>query len=422
MDNNWLKYRVEDLYAEPSRNGLTKPKRVRGKGYKMVNMGELFAYSRIQGQEMDRVPMSDKEQSTSFLEFGDLLIARQSLVESGVGKCSYVAYIDEPTTFESHIIRLRLNKNIVDPAYVYYYFNSPRFRQMMLAISNGVAAYGIRGSDLANLEIDIPPLPEQKAIASILGALDDKIELNLQMNKTLEEMAMTLYKHWFVDFGPFQDGEFVDSELGPIPEGWEVQELSKITQLQNGFAFKSKQWSEAGIPVVKIGSVKPMIVDVDQCSYVSEITANENPKFRLSAGDILVGLTGYVGETGVVPNREPLPLLNQRVARFVCDDAVYSFIYCIARSSDFKSYAESNAHGSAQANISTKALLSYTLALPEIETIGAFDREVREKILLIRMNAEENFTLSTLRDTLLPKLISGEIRVKEAVKQVADAL
>ena len=86
-------------------------------------------------------------------------------------------------------------------------------------------------SDFGKIEIEIPEIEEQKSIASILSALDDKIELNLQMNKTLEEMAMALYKHWFVDFGPFQDGEFVDSELGEIPKGWEVKTIRRFIKI-----------------------------------------------------------------------------------------------------------------------------------------------------------------------------------------------
>ncbi len=167
----------EKLFALPLRNGLTRPKAVRGKGVKMINMGELFAHSRINNVETDRVPFSDNENSF-LLEPGDLLFARQSLVLAGAGKCSIFMGDDESVTYEGHIIRARINSTIADPFFYYYFFNSPVGRQAVESIVEQVAAAGIRGSDLTKLNVPFPPLLEQRAIAEILGALDDKIELN----------------------------------------------------------------------------------------------------------------------------------------------------------------------------------------------------------------------------------------------------
>ena len=112
---SWSETEFEKLYAVPSKNGLTRPARVRGSGYKMINMGELFANDRIGDIDMELVPMSDKELSTMLVEPGDLLFARQSLVLAGAGKCSLLTKADEPTTFESHIIRVRLKREFADP-------------------------------------------------------------------------------------------------------------------------------------------------------------------------------------------------------------------------------------------------------------------------------------------------------------------
>lgn len=183
----------EELFAIPLRNGLTRPKAVRGVGVKMVNMGEIFAHSRIKNISMDRVPLSEKEAEKNLLEPGDLLFARQSLVLSGAGKCS-IFLEDEEVTFESHLIRARLNQKIADPIFYYYFFNSIVGRQLIEGIVEQVAAAGIRGSDLAKLVVPYPPLSEQKAIAHILGTLDDKIELNQQMNRNLEAIAQTIFK------------------------------------------------------------------------------------------------------------------------------------------------------------------------------------------------------------------------------------
>lgn len=116
-----------------------------------------------------------------------------------------------------------------DKRFVYYLLSNFDFS----AFNNGTSVPTLNRNDVHGIDLCIPPQQEQKSIASILSALDDKIELNLQMNKTLEEMAMALYKHWFVDFGPFQDCEFVDSELGEIPKGWVVKKLPEISKNHN---------------------------------------------------------------------------------------------------------------------------------------------------------------------------------------------
>ena len=236
-----------ELFAESTRNGLTRPKAVRGSGVKMVNMGELFAHSRLRNVPMDRVPLRQSEAERLLLENGDLLFARQSLVLEGAGKCSIFLRDDEPVTFESHVTRVRLDQKKAHPGYYFYYLQSHHGRSAIRSIvEQGAGASGIRGSDLATLEVQWRPLPEQRAIAHILATLDDKIELNRRMNETLEAMARALFKSWFVDFDPvrakkegrdtglpkriadlFSD-RFVDSELGEIPEGWRVGALGDV--------------------------------------------------------------------------------------------------------------------------------------------------------------------------------------------------
>jgi type I restriction enzyme S subunit len=122
---SWTETDFEDIYAIPSKNGLTRPARVQGNGYKMINMGELFAHDRIGDVDMELVPMNEKEISTMLVDSGDLLFARQSLVLAGAGKRSLVVKVEQPTTFESHIIRVRLKREIADPVFYHYYFKSP---------------------------------------------------------------------------------------------------------------------------------------------------------------------------------------------------------------------------------------------------------------------------------------------------------
>ncbi len=405
------KHQFVQLLDEPLRNGLTRPARERGQGYKMVNMGELFAHPRIMDVPMDRVAVSEAEGNKYFLKSGDLLFARQSLVLEGAGKCSIFIGSKEPVTYEGHLIRARMNRQIADPLFYYYFFRSPSGRAAINSIVEQVAAAGIRGSDLSRLYVPHPALADQTAIAHILGTLDDKIELNRRMNETLEAMAQVLFKSWFVD--PAQDG---------LPEDWREGVLGDIANLLCGYAFKSRDWVEKGVPVVKIGSVKPGVVDLNEVSFVSNEVAGEAKRYRLNTADLLIGMTGYVGEVGLVPPTENPPLLNQRVAKFVLErpgTSALSFLYCLTRDTGFKVKVKIRSYGTAQANVSAAGILSIPVIIPPkamIDKFNLFGEPILKKIL---MNFAQSRTLSTLRDTLLPKLISGELRIKDAEKFIA---
>ena len=281
-DSEWPEVTFAQLLAEPVRNGIYKKKEFHGRGVKIVNMGEVFAHSRLRDMPMKRVDLTESEQHRFSVHAGDLLFARRSLVAEGAGKCSLVLEASEPTAFESSIIRARPDPRIADASYLYYYFSSPSGLHSLDTIRRQVAVAGITGTDLAQLPIVLPPLPEQRAIARVLGTLDDKIELNRRMNETLEEMARALFKSWFVDFDPVRakmDGRWrpggslpglpshlydlfpdrlVDSELGPIPEGWEVRRLGDcLTTLESGNRPKGGVSGIAeGIPSVGAESIE----------------------------------------------------------------------------------------------------------------------------------------------------------------------
>ena len=175
----------EEVLREPIRNGLTKPKAIRGSGVKMISMGEIFAHNRISEIAMDRVPVTDKEFLNCSIKAGDLLFARQSLVLDGAGKCSIVTEVTEDTVFESHLIRARINGKKANPYFLYYYFNSHEGRENIKTIVEQVAAAGIRGSDLIKLWIPCPDIDIQNQVVSILDAIDRKIELNRKVNDNL---------------------------------------------------------------------------------------------------------------------------------------------------------------------------------------------------------------------------------------------
>jgi len=255
------------------------------------------------------------------------------------------------------------------------------------------------------------------------------------MNATLEAMARALFQSWFVDFDPVRakldgrqpfgldpgiaalfPGTFQDSDLGHVPTGWKATTLGACIGFRSGFSFKSQDWQESGVPVVKIGSVKPGIIDLSQVSYVSEEIAQQAARYRLSTGDMLIGMTGYVGEVGLVPPSNNPPLLNQRVGKFVISKVgteSLAFWYCTTRQPEFRAFVEARSHGTAQANVSGEAIMEFPLVAPVPEVLDAFNGKCQPMLDRILSNHSESRILATLRDTLLPKLLSGETSVKD---------
>lgn len=189
INQNWEKVKFEELYLLPSKNGLTKPTAIRGNGYKMINMGELFQYNKIGDIPMALVPLSENEKKLNDIQVGDLLFARQSLVVSGAGKCSIVVNVPEYTTFESHIIRVRLNKELVNPMFYYYYLQSDN--SPVKSIINYQNQAGIKGSDLAKITVIMPSLEEQNQIVAKIEKEEKAIEECKKLIKLHQEKINT---------------------------------------------------------------------------------------------------------------------------------------------------------------------------------------------------------------------------------------
>jgi len=393
----WEETEFENLYAVPSRNGLTRPARVRGTGHKMINMGELFAHDRIGDIDMELVPMSEKEMATMFVEPGDLLFARQSLVLSGAGKCSIVLSADTPTTFESHIIRVRLNQQMADPIFYYYYFRSPTCRIRSIVIQ-GVQA-GIRGNDLRKLRVHVPGIADQRHIASILSAYDDLIENNRRRIQLLEEAARLLYREWFVHLR-FPGHEHVRVVDG-VPEGWEREPLSEIADITMGQSPKSIYYNEEGngLPfhqgVTNFGVRFP--------SHQTYCTVQN----RLAEpGDILFSVRAPVGRINLTTDRI---VIGRGLASIRSNRNQQNFLFYALKNRFFKD--DLMGGGTIFASITKKELYGVELVQPTGQVAEMFMEHVRPIDLQIENLQQTIDSLAKARDLLLPRLMNGEIAV-----------
>jgi type I restriction enzyme S subunit len=418
MPNNWKTYKLSEITTV-----ITKGTTPSTYGFGFIDKGVNFIKSEstnYDGRLDETVFVKVSEEAhnklkRSQLEEDDILF---SMAGAYLGKTGMIYKNHLPANTNQANGIIRVNKNKALPKFVSFLLRNPSLISYVNASAGQSAQPNINLTDIGNLEFKLPPLQEQQSIASILSSIDDKIENNLAINKTLEEMAMALYKHWFVDFGPFQDGEFVESELGMIPIGWEVKKICDVVSVIGGYAFKSKWFQETGIKVLKIKNINNNIVDISKCDCISEtVSKSINPKFKVSKGDFLVAMTGAeVGKVGVVPNYHQDLWLNQRVGKFNDKEIKNASILIgkVMQTNDFYKIIQGLAYGSAQPNISTSDIENINIILPNDKNI--LNTLINDFVHLHNITIEnltENQTLTQLRDTLLPQLISGDVRLKE---------
>ena len=313
--------------------------------------------------------------------------------------------------------------NKYDLKFMYYFLKTQSLDKM----NSHSAVPGLNREEVYKKSIMIPDIKEQKAIAEILSSLDDKIELNNAMNETLEEMAQALFKRWFVDFEfpneeghPYKSsgGEMVESELGMIPKGWNVVTLDQITSKFNTGLNPRKNF--------KLGSGNNYYVTIknmrnrqvyldDKCDRIDDDAIRIiNKRSDLKVGDILFSGIGTIGRVCYICSEPYNWNISESIFTLRANEKITSyFLYLLLISENVQNYAKQLASGSVQKGIRMGDLKKYTLVIPNQEKIYNLSSAVKPLIERIHLNNKETIELCSLRDSLLPKLMSGEIRVSD---------
>jgi type I restriction enzyme S subunit len=399
--------RFSELLAYPLRSGATVPKDHRGKGIPMVNMGELFKYPRLGRSNMTLVDIDYSDADRHLLQKGDLLFARRSLTLEGAGKCAVVVDASIPTTWESSIIRARIDQKHAHPDFYYYFFRSAQGRRAVESIVEQVAAAGIRSSDLANLRVPLPPLHVQAAIAEILGALDDKIAVNERVAETATDLAEALYAR----------------ESSSI-QGWFSVKLSEAARWLSGGTPKTSEpsyWG-GGIPWISAASLKSPWIDDSDRKVTSE--GAENGTRLVPAGSIIFVVRG------MSLTSEFRVGLTQREVAFGQDckalipragiNPATLFLAIKLMTPEILGYVDLAGHGTGR--LATDRIANLSVKLPTDSAAADFAQSVVPLIERASATKRENRTLAALRDTLLPQLVTGKLRIKDAERAVEDAV
>ena len=283
--------------------------------------------------------------------------------------------------------------DMVDKNYLYYYLKNFNFGSLS---STSSIATAVNSKTVKNISVNLPPLDRQKKIANILGSLDEKIELNRRMNETLEQLGQALFRHYFVD--------------NPEAKNWESGRVSDVVRIYSGFAFKSKDFDINGkYGLVTIKNVQDGSFIKDCTDHLSEPPPDKTPEYvHLKSGDIILSLTGNVGRVCIVVGRDYL--LNQRVAKLVSDES-QAYTYFLFRSKIMKGRMVGISKGTAQKNLSPIETGKLKIKIPPTNIMSQFEEIAINLLNMIVSNNEQSQTLTNLRDSLLPKLISGDIKV-----------
>lgn len=314
---------------------------------------------------------------------------------------------DLPLLLAQRVACVRHNE-LAEQDYLYYNIFSKKFIDYVNSIYTGSAIPHISQKQIEDYKILLPDLETQRRIASILSSLDRKIELNNKINADLEEMAQAIFKNWFVDFEPFKDGKFVDSELGMIPEGWKVERLTEIASYMNGLAMQKfpPENNEDSLPVLKIKELGQGFCgpDSDRCS------CNIKDECKIHNGDVIFSWSGTLlvdvwcgGDCG----------LNQHLFKVTSKDYPKWFYYYWTKLhlQEFIHIAKDKAV--TMGHIKRGHLEEALVAIPDndsMEKAHELFEPILSKMISLRL---ENSRLSLLRDTLLPRLMSGELEVPE---------
>lgn len=391
-------------------------------GMKVVTIGMVTTSGTIDinyTQKYISIEEFEKKYSHFAIEEGDIL-----LTSSGVsyGKIARVRKEHLPMMMNTSLIRFHTNdKDSLDQDFLYIYMRSHWWKGQMDGFALGSAQPNFGPIHVKKMKLILPPIEIQRKISSILSPIDDKIELNRRMNETLEQMAMILYKHWFVDYGPFQDGEFEESELGIIPKGWGVSNIGLEISILGGGTPSTKNdeyWrdgSQNWYSPTDLTSSKSIYL-TESSRKISQKGLDNSSAKLFPAYSVMLTSRATIGE--IAFNRTPASTNQGFIVLIPNEQYPRCFLYCWLKGNMDVIHSISNGSTFREVNRSNfKAL-----PLLKSEKIADFETKVRDLFDQIECNTEEIKTLTTLRDYLLPRLLSGGIEVQAAEEQIQEVL
>ena len=414
-----------------------------------LNRGKIYPFVEMKAVEPSQRGASESESrefkggGARFLPYDTLMARITPCLENGkIARYIPSSDVDRPAFGSTEFIVIRGREGVTDNDYAYYLTQWNEFRYF--AISQMTGSSGRQRVPVDSLAKFLAPIPEslneQRAIAHILGSLDDKIELNRRMNKALEATARAIFKSWFVDFDPVRakaEGlptglpddiaalfpeSFEDSELGEMPTGWKVKPIGQAIKCVGGSTPSTKNpafWDGGKNPFVTPKDMSsltsPVILDTSR--HITDAGVDKISSGRLPIGTVILSSRAPIGYLAIT---EVPVSVNQGVIAMICNKDLPNH-YVLHWTETNMETIKSNAGGTTFAEISKRNFRPIPVVVPQNLVLEAFVQQVELLHKQVVLNLQESNSLASLRDTLLPKLISGELRVPDAEKFIEEA-
>lgn len=469
MGSEWPEIALTDAYSISS--GLSKPANEFGSGYPFLAFKDVFYNTFVPAELTQLVQSSEKEQAACSIKRGDVFLTRTSETMNELGMSAVALKDYEKATFNGFTKRLRPKAgNGLHPEYVAYFLRSPRFRAEMMAFSTMSTRASLNNDMIGRLKISVPPLEIQRSIASILKTLDDKIELNRQMNTTLEAMAQALFKSWFVDFDPVIDNaltagnpipdelaeraerrakaaqqqsptqphtlpaairrqfpdRFVFTEtMGWVPEGWLINRADEVASITIGKTppRKESHWFSENRPRNLVWvSIRDMgrcgVFIGDSNEYLTQEAVDKHNVKVTPANSVLLSFKLTIGRVAI--SRQEL-CTNEAIAHLASYKRGLNqqYLYCYLKNFDFSQLGSTSSIATA---VNSKLIKAMPILTPMPSNLTAFEEATHFYFEKLAITTDQIESLTAIRDTLLPKLLSGQLRIPEAEQMLAEAL
>jgi type I restriction enzyme S subunit len=428
IPNEWSVSNLKDIVIIKGRIGWKglKKSEFGNDGVIIIN-GPDIEDGKVNWSNCERVPQWRYDESKEIsVNVDDILLTK----DGTIGKVARIKFLPEPATLASGIflIRKKVNSTVIDHNFLYYYFKSPYFGNLVESRIEGSVIPHLYQRDIEQLMVPLPPLSEQQAIVKILSDLDEKIELNNQMNKTLEDIAQAIFKRWFIDFEfpnengePYKSsgGEMVESELGAIPKGWIVDILGHLLKtIESGKRPKGgiDQTLSTGIPSIGAENINGLgYYDYSRTKYISEEFFREIKEGIIRDKDVLLYKDGaQLGRKTMFGSGFPFDLccVNEHVFILRSNEFLNQFfLYFWLDQNKVTEDIKNLNSNSAQPGLNRESLRKLKILVPEKSILGRFENTISALIEKIFLNSLESRNISLARDLLLPKLMTGKIRV-----------
>lgn len=417
--SNWKTYKIKDITTKVGSGATPRggQKVYQESGTTLIRSQNVYDFSfEKDGLVFINEEAAEKLKNVTLYE-NDILL---NITGDSVGRCCKVPREVLPARVNQHVAIIRTDReNSAD--FLMYALNEKSTKERLLNQVHGGTRKALTKGIIEDFNISIPDKVTQESIASVLKSLDDKIQINTKINKTLEEIALRLYKYWFVEFGPFKESTFKETELGSIPEELDIKRVDDLGDVVTGKTPSTKQmeYYNGHIPFIKIPDMHNNTFIVQTESTLSDLGANTQKNKMLPPLSVCVSC---IATPGLVVLTTGYSQTNQQINSIICKEGISPYFTYLSMLNMSDTIISLGSGGTATLNLNKGDFSSIKILVPNTEKMNCFHQKVESIFEKIKINSINIYKLKEVRDYLLPRLINGDIEIQNAAEKVREVI